>query len=490
VKIIDDNSIEKMILQDSKNIKIDNDFKANLKKQIMSQNSKDNELNNVIKLTSKKKNYKFNKYLKIASSFAIVAFIGGNFIINANNLKNDADLSIETKSISIAEAVATPIATPNYNKDISKAINMEKDKPVNNEVKDTEVKDTEVIKPTEENGNASINDDLVQESLNDSEIDKNHSPVQEVKDTQGEEVKSIDNDDSNIDIVSDGNDVVDDRTDNNQNDAVDSKINSNENSVDENQNEGKYEFALEDNNPIDKEVNLNDSEMDLNINEGKKTNVDSTSSKFDESDIEELFKKDEHTAASPNLEKSFDEVPLMENIKEDNKEMVNCYDSRYSQNGEKMLIIKEDGIYIKNIKNNNEEKVISSENEILERANFMSDDCIIYSKAKKTDSDEYKHTIYEYNIVDSTNNKIEDGKNPVISKDGNKLAYEFGGKIRVKNLKTEAIDIIDDGQYPSWSPNGKFLSYVKIQSEKESFDETTEQKKCICGEEIFKSMVI
>jgi hypothetical protein len=274
------------------------------------------------------------------------------------------------------------------------------------------------------------------------------------------------------------NGIVDNTTETNENEVDDSKINNTEGNGDKNKFEGKYELAIKDNKSIDKELDLSGSEMNMNtnINELGEDKSNSILSKFNEADMEKLFKNDEHTAASPNLEESFNEVPLMENIKEENKEMVNCYDARYSQDHKKMLVIKEDGVYVKDIKTNNEEKVINSQNEILEKANFTSDNCIIYSKAEKNDSDEYKHTIYEYNIVDSTNNKIEDGKNPVISKDGNKLAYEFGGKIRIKNLKTEVIDIIDDGQYPSWSPDGKFLSYVKIQSEKESFDETTEQK--------------
>ena len=107
---IDRYDIEKMLLNDADKIEIDYDFKKNLKEQIMSQNSE----KNVVDIARKRKNHKINRYLKIASSFAIVVLIGGTFIkVNSNmNLlaKND-----KNNTISVSEVVTISKLSNNSN---------------------------------------------------------------------------------------------------------------------------------------------------------------------------------------------------------------------------------------------------------------------------------------------------------------------------------------------------------------------------------------
>ena len=72
-----------------------------------------------------------------------------------------------------------------------------------------------------------------------------------------------------------------------------------------------------------------------------------------------------------------------------------------------------------------------------------------------------KIAIYLSSENGKVSTKIADGKNPMISKDGENLVYENQGKIYQQTLKDNNSWYIATGKYPAFSSDGKLVSYVK-----------------------------
>jgi len=471
--------IEKMLLNDAKKIKIDYDFKKNLKKQIMSQyNNK-----NVIDMSENRNRHKVNRYLKIASSFAIVILIGGTFVkVNSNRsflAKND-----KNNTISVSEVVTISKLSDksNVDKNVLKA-----GKDLKTEVV-SKIEKSDVQKNRHENksNNSNITRNIQTENKNEKEmVEINNSATLLAKGTTSNK-----NTDTNKNTASNQN------IDTNKSSSIKStkkythkdmpKNDNLDNKDSSNSNENKNTNAIE-----DKNSKINEQYINVKNNENKKdiqNNKDSKENKgikpngidsgydFDKLAIDNLLKNQEISAASPNLSEDTIEKPHMENIKEENNVMTNCYDSRYSKDYSKILLCKKDGIYSRDIKTGDEIKIVDSQNAIIEKPNYTPDGDIIYAKVDKTDSNNVKWFIYKFNVSNSSEESIVEGKDPMVSKDGTKVAYEFKGKICIKDLKSGKNNIIDDGKYPSWSADGSFLSYVKNISEKETFNKNTQQK--------------
>jgi hypothetical protein len=175
--------------------------------------------------------------------------------------------------------------------------------------------------------------------------------------------------------------------------------------------------------------------------------------------------------------KGTQDVPNMENVKENATKILESYDPRYSTDGLMLASVKNSGIYIKDMESLDEKKLIAynDKTEIVNKPNITSSNEIIYYKAEKTNSE--NGAIYKADKTGKESIKIVDGKNPMVSKDGKKVVYESNGKICILELKTNIKTLVDTGKYPSWSDNGKLISYVKEEKETQSYDVNTEKKE-------------
>ncbi|MBU3145449.1 hypothetical protein [Clostridium sp. CF012] len=176
-------------------------------------------------------------------------------------------------------------------------------------------------------------------------------------------------------------------------------------------------------------------------------------------------------------------VPKMENVKENVSFSLKLYDSSFSSGEKSLLNVKEGAIYVKDIESSIEKKLIAynEKTQIVEKPNFTPNNEIIYYKAEKVDLKngiigEKNGAIYLTDKNGKEPSKLVDGKNPMISKDGNKLVYETEGKIYILDLETKNKKFIDNGKNPAFSDDGKTISYVKEDKETQNYDENTGKK--------------
>lgn len=156
----------------------------------------------------------------------------------------------------------------------------------------------------------------------------------------------------------------------------------------------------------------------------------------------------------------------------------------YSKEGNKIVFARNDGIYIKDTISGRISAVIKSKNhsELYSRPSMTSDGQIIYFKAvispdmiSNTGRIKTEAVIYKMDSTGKNKIKIVQGSNPSLSKDGRNLAFEADGKIFVMNLDTKEQKLIDEGKLPSWSPSGKYLSYIKAAEEVTRYDKIPEK---------------
>ena len=199
----------------------------------------------------------------------------------------------------------------------------------------------------------------------------------------------------------------------------------------------------ENNAVINKELNEeNYAESDDSINQG-------------------LINKGTTHASTPSVVKVPMGVPDNGNIKDVVSDNLKSYDSRYSFDQKKLVSVKDDGIYVKDLNSLIEKRVIScnAATQIVDKPNFTPNGEIIYYKAEKVKSE--NGAIYLSDKYGQNSIKIVDGKNPMISKDGRKLLYEANGVIYIETLATKAKSFVANGKYPAFSDNSNLISYVK-----------------------------
>lgn len=164
-----------------------------------------------------------------------------------------------------------------------------------------------------------------------------------------------------------------------------------------------------------------------------------------------------------------------------------AYDSRYSADAKKLVSVQDDGIYIKDVGSSNEKKLLAynETTQIVDKPNFTPTDGVIYYKADKVNSEngvssEKNGAIY---LADKNgkSTKIADGKDPMISKDGKSLVYEFEGQIFLQNLEKNDSkgEFLAIGKYPAFSSDGNLISYVKEGTEVQSPNLTAARRMSI-----------
>ena len=120
---------------------------------------------------------------------------------------------------------------------------------------------------------------------------------------------------------------------------------------------------------------------------------------------------------------------------------------------------------------------------IVEKPNFTPTGEVIYYKASKvTDngvSSEKNGAIYLVDKDGKESTIVENGEDPMISKDGKSLVYESEGKIYIQTIANKTSKYVANGKYPAFSNDGNLISYIKEETEIQSPDVSTARKASI-----------
>lgn len=397
-----ESDIEKYLREDAEKIDVDLKFKKELKNIIMK-----DKVVNINNFRRKRINYA-KKYLKIASSFFICVFLGGNLYHLASVPTGGDEYSVqdvEYKNRTIAEVT---------------------------KLREISVDEIENVKSFRRDI-FEVDSDTNKENLNNSHaigVLKNKTDV--------------------------SNEQKNDWKDTQNKDKSENKKGSTEEIIIASNRESEIELGT-DRKSEEKDESSNDSKIN---------------------DL--LEDKRQNNALSP-VEKPTGPIVVKPTEKEElisNDENIQIYDSSTSKEG--MVEIKSDENVLYAIKDGKKESILELEDGIkIENPNLLGSGNIIY--ARNISNDDNTIYIYLYDVNLMKEEKLFEGKDPMISSDGNMLAYEFKGEILVSDLANNVTKIIDRGNYPSWSYNGKYLSYVKEEIEYSQKDENEKKIEKVCS---------
>lgn len=195
------------------------------------------------------------------------------------------------------------------------------------------------------------------------------------------------------------------------------------------------------------------------------------------------------------LYSSGDNIYEMDMLTKDIKQLTymgNCYNPVYYQKDNNIIAFaRNNGIYIMDAAKNIIRKIVSSDNPQVSYAkpNFTLEGDIIYFKVTVIPNPEghgfieQNPGIYKINKDGRFDEKLFDGYNPVLFKDGKKLCYELKDNIYVMDLETRDNKLIDAGKYATWSNSGKYISYSKFERSKYPYTKINKTKKLFIDKE-------
>lgn len=390
--------VEKMLEEDAESIEIDLEFKARLKANIMKNNSSF-EKNNVIgfntntnrEKVNKSKDIKFyRKYLKVASSFAIVGLIGfrvgvGNFGFVKMNNPND----IEVVSLEVYDVAN------------------------NNEVA------------------------LVSNTDSTTSEEKIDIVGKEVEMNSGNQGGNTEKDDNIINEGSSGNNV-----------EVEKPKTGNDTEVVE---------SIKDNSNYAHNETKN---SDVKITNDDNINQEITKQIIGEDHNERIKNEDrEHFASSSASEEKCDEDILVAYGKECNLDL---YYGTLSIIEDDEFVIQDNKIYIQD-KDSKELIFTQDDNYELIGIKKINDNEVLLYKGLLRNEENKIYQLSKLNISSKNETLLVVEANSVsIDNTYDKVAFEINNNIVIIDIKTEKQVKALKGKNIAWSPDGKYLSYVKI----------------------------
>ena len=300
--------------------------------------------------------------------------------------------------------------------------------------------------------------DLAVGALNTKGLNKTNSRQSNSLKALDDIIKNNYKDKQLVAIKGTGNSVIDNKTDNNAgntaNNTIDKIIDNPTDNATNNPSQVYSDNNFVASNVIAQEANSVNS--DAEINQG-------------------LIYEDHHVSPLPNIDKPID-VPNVVKVIDDNVEKPTSYDSRYSIDAKKLVSVKDGGVYIKDIKSSSDKLLITynEKTQIVNKPNFTPTGEVIYYKANKVSLDKGAIYLVDKNGKEST--IVENGEDPMISKDGKNLVYESDGKIFIQTIATKTSNYVANGKYPAFSNDGNLISYIKEETETQDTSVSAKRK--------------
>ncbi|RDU36610.1 hypothetical protein DRW41_11145 [Neobacillus piezotolerans] len=130
---------------------------------------------------------------------------------------------------------------------------------------------------------------------------------------------------------------------------------------------------------------------------------------------------------------------------------------RFSENGKILLFSNEGGIYSLDLKTKKRVTIAAkASNANYSHPEWKNGEEIFVAKQSGS-----KTKIVAIHLKTKKETSITDGSAPAYSKEENKLAFNRGGNIMVRDLKNGKESIIDQGKEPAVSMDGLYITYIK-----------------------------
>jgi hypothetical protein len=160
-----------------------------------------------------------------------------------------------------------------------------------------------------------------------------------------------------------------------------------------------------------------------------------------------------------------------------NGECTKLYDGKpnsiaLSPDGKTLAFTEKGSIFFYDISSGEIKKILSSDNKttFYEEPSWVSNNgAILFTEItindKPNEDNSLKNsTVYIFNPHTMSKVKVSNGSSPSYVKGKNAVVFERDSKIIFRSLKNGSEEVIDEGNFPKVSPNGKYIVYSKVES--------------------------
>jgi len=189
-----------------------------------------------------------------------------------------------------------------------------------------------------------------------------------------------------------------------------------------------------------------------------------------------LIKKDQTMAMAEDNETLY--IPKPDGLyKCHNGECTKVYNGKpnyvsLSPDGKTLAFTEKGSIFFYDIASGEVKKILKSDNKttFYEEPSWVSNNgAILFTEItisdKPNEDNSLKNsTVYIFNPHTMSKVKVSKGSSPSYVKGKNAVVFERDSKIVFRSLKNSSEEIIDEGNFPKVSPNGKYIVYSKVES--------------------------
>lgn len=160
-----------------------------------------------------------------------------------------------------------------------------------------------------------------------------------------------------------------------------------------------------------------------------------------------------------------------------NGECTKLYDGKpnyvaLSPDGKTLAFTEKGSIFFYDISSGETKKILKSDNKttFYEEPSWVSNNGAILlteitiSDKPNEDNSLKNSTVYIFNPHTMSKVKVSNGSSPSYVKGKNAVVFERDSKIIFRSLKNGSEEVIDEGNFPKVSPNGKYIVYSKVES--------------------------
>jgi Tol biopolymer transport system component len=145
--------------------------------------------------------------------------------------------------------------------------------------------------------------------------------------------------------------------------------------------------------------------------------------------------------------------------------------AKLSLEGKRFVISANGNLFLFDIEKNNKTELIKGDNIsiFMEEPTWVDENHILYTKKVYEPVEPHGYgvkesSIYEMDINTMKSEKITDGSYPSYAAGKNAIAFMRDSKVIYRSLKDGSERVVDDGRFPDVSPDGKYIAYVKNES--------------------------
>ncbi|MGI1659122.1 MAG: hypothetical protein ACRKFN_09110 [Desulfitobacterium sp.] len=149
---------------------------------------------------------------------------------------------------------------------------------------------------------------------------------------------------------------------------------------------------------------------------------------------------------------------------------------KVSPSGQQLVFSEEGSLKVLELSSNRVTSLLTGDEKVLYlQPSWQTEDSLFYTR-QEFSSGKVTSTIYSLNLETMESQEITAGSFPSYLKENNSLVYEFEEQIVLRDMQSGIETIMEQGNQPQASPDGRYIAYTKYSIERKELQKNIEQE--------------